>query len=263
MPDNAVVSTDIGNICSVSNSYLRFASGPSFLGAMTFGNCQYAFGAAMFVFCIIFAEANRRGRFGEIAAWCYQWRYPIIGCFFFIILTDLILLRLSDMPSDCTCDEYVGCKDKNDCKDKCINAENDTCPLINPEEYGMRYFTRLLTSIAGVLFVGCVLGYWEQMSYMSATNDWITAVLYMTVVGYIWLYFSRSLVPPDQDKENKENQDNWSWHQNHNENKVLSKIVILMVVIVIFFVIMGAIVLAIFGDAANATGDLGMCIMST
>jgi len=45
----AIVSTDIGNICSVSNSYLRFTdcSAPSFLAAMTFGNCQYAVGAAM------------------------------------------------------------------------------------------------------------------------------------------------------------------------------------------------------------------------
>jgi len=46
---NAVVSTDIGNICSVSNSYLRFANEgvPSFLAAMTFGNCQYAVGSVM------------------------------------------------------------------------------------------------------------------------------------------------------------------------------------------------------------------------
>lgn len=44
----AIVSTDIGNICSVSNSYLRFdGSDPSFLAAMTFGNCQYANGSAM------------------------------------------------------------------------------------------------------------------------------------------------------------------------------------------------------------------------
>jgi len=45
---NAVVATDIGNICSVSNSYLRFdASSPSMLAAMSFGNCGYAFPAAM------------------------------------------------------------------------------------------------------------------------------------------------------------------------------------------------------------------------
>merc|ERR1712038_1075687 len=45
---NAIVSTDIGNICSFSNSYLRFdGSDPSFLAAMTFGNCQYAVGSAM------------------------------------------------------------------------------------------------------------------------------------------------------------------------------------------------------------------------
>jgi sulfoacetaldehyde acetyltransferase len=47
MPKNAVVSTDIGNVCSVSNSYLKFESAPSFLAAMSFGNCGYAFPTAM------------------------------------------------------------------------------------------------------------------------------------------------------------------------------------------------------------------------
>ncbi len=45
MPDNAMVSTDIGNICSVSNSYLRFNQPNSFFAAMSFGNCGYAFPA--------------------------------------------------------------------------------------------------------------------------------------------------------------------------------------------------------------------------
>ncbi len=43
MPEHAMVSTDIGNICSVSNSYLRFAQPRSMFAAMSFGNCGYAF----------------------------------------------------------------------------------------------------------------------------------------------------------------------------------------------------------------------------
>jgi sulfoacetaldehyde acetyltransferase len=43
LPENAMVSTDIGNICSVSNSYLRFQKPNSFFAAMSFGNCGYAF----------------------------------------------------------------------------------------------------------------------------------------------------------------------------------------------------------------------------
>jgi len=47
VPDS-IVSTDIGNICSVSNSYLKFNhKGPSMLAAMTFGNCGYSLPAAM------------------------------------------------------------------------------------------------------------------------------------------------------------------------------------------------------------------------
>ena len=43
MPARAMVSTDIGNICSVSNSYLRFDAPRSMFAAMSFGNCGYAF----------------------------------------------------------------------------------------------------------------------------------------------------------------------------------------------------------------------------
>jgi len=43
MPKGAMVSTDIGNICSISNSYLRFDRPRSMFAAMSFGNCGYAF----------------------------------------------------------------------------------------------------------------------------------------------------------------------------------------------------------------------------
>ena len=47
MPARAMVSTDIGNVCSVSNSYLNFEEPKSFLAAMSWGNCGYAMPAAM------------------------------------------------------------------------------------------------------------------------------------------------------------------------------------------------------------------------
>lgn len=42
MPADAMVSTDIGNINSVANSYLRFEKPRSFFAPMSFGNCGYA-----------------------------------------------------------------------------------------------------------------------------------------------------------------------------------------------------------------------------
>jgi len=42
MPDDVMVSTDIGNINSVANSYLRFEKPRSFFAAMSYGNCGYA-----------------------------------------------------------------------------------------------------------------------------------------------------------------------------------------------------------------------------
>ena len=43
MPADAMVSTDIGNICQIANSYLKFEQPRSMFGAMMFGNCGYAF----------------------------------------------------------------------------------------------------------------------------------------------------------------------------------------------------------------------------
>jgi len=42
MPDDVMVSTDIGNINSVAHSYLRFERPRSFFAPMSFGNCGYA-----------------------------------------------------------------------------------------------------------------------------------------------------------------------------------------------------------------------------
>ena len=42
MPERVMVSTDIGNINSVANSYLRFDEPRSFFAAMSWGNCGYA-----------------------------------------------------------------------------------------------------------------------------------------------------------------------------------------------------------------------------
>jgi sulfoacetaldehyde acetyltransferase len=47
MPEDAMVTTDIGNICSVANSYLSFDKPRSLFAPMMWGNCGYAFPTAM------------------------------------------------------------------------------------------------------------------------------------------------------------------------------------------------------------------------
>ncbi|MGH2842862.1 MAG: sulfoacetaldehyde acetyltransferase, partial [Solirubrobacteraceae bacterium] len=47
MPADAIVTTDIGNVCSVANSYLHFERPRQFLAAMTFGNCGYSYPTAL------------------------------------------------------------------------------------------------------------------------------------------------------------------------------------------------------------------------
>jgi sulfoacetaldehyde acetyltransferase len=47
LPEDAIVTTDIGNVCSTSNGYLRFAMPRKFIAAMGFGNCGFAYPAAL------------------------------------------------------------------------------------------------------------------------------------------------------------------------------------------------------------------------
>ena len=47
LPTDTIVTTDIGNVCSVSNSYLHFENPRRFLAAMSFGNCGYAYPTAL------------------------------------------------------------------------------------------------------------------------------------------------------------------------------------------------------------------------
>ncbi|MEX2446032.1 MAG: sulfoacetaldehyde acetyltransferase [Dehalococcoidia bacterium] len=47
IPSHAVVTTDIGNTCSMSNDYFHFSEGRRHLAALSWGNCGFAMGAAM------------------------------------------------------------------------------------------------------------------------------------------------------------------------------------------------------------------------
>lgn len=47
MDDDTIVTTDIGNVSSTANSYLTFNKGGKFVAALTFGNCGFAYPAAL------------------------------------------------------------------------------------------------------------------------------------------------------------------------------------------------------------------------
>ncbi len=47
LPDGTIVTTDIGNICSLANAYLRFNHPRTFLPALAFGNCGFSYPAAL------------------------------------------------------------------------------------------------------------------------------------------------------------------------------------------------------------------------
>ena len=47
LPEDAIVTTDIGNTCSIANGYLSFGGTRQHLSALTWGNCGFAYGAAL------------------------------------------------------------------------------------------------------------------------------------------------------------------------------------------------------------------------
>jgi sulfoacetaldehyde acetyltransferase len=47
MPENSIVATDIGNNSSMCNAYLKFNNIRQHISALSWGNCGFAYGAAM------------------------------------------------------------------------------------------------------------------------------------------------------------------------------------------------------------------------
>jgi len=47
LPRNAIVTTDIGNVASTANSYMKFYESRKYLAALTFGNCGFSYPAAL------------------------------------------------------------------------------------------------------------------------------------------------------------------------------------------------------------------------
>jgi sulfoacetaldehyde acetyltransferase len=47
LPEGAIISTDIGNTCSMANAYLEFDEPGNFLAAGTYGNCGFAYPAVI------------------------------------------------------------------------------------------------------------------------------------------------------------------------------------------------------------------------
>jgi len=68
MPADAMVSTDIGNICQIANSYLKFGRPRSMFGAMMFGNCGYAF--PTMIGCKVGAPERTAIAYVGDGAWC-------------------------------------------------------------------------------------------------------------------------------------------------------------------------------------------------
>ena len=60
MPAAAMVSTDIGNINAIANSYLRFEEPRSFLAPMSWGNCGYALPTVIGAKCAALTAGNDR-----------------------------------------------------------------------------------------------------------------------------------------------------------------------------------------------------------
>jgi sulfoacetaldehyde acetyltransferase len=89
LPGDAMVSTDIGNICQIANSYLKFERPRSMFGAMMFGNCGYAFptmigckvGAPERTAIAYVGDGAWGMSFGEILT-CVREKIPVIAVVF-------------------------------------------------------------------------------------------------------------------------------------------------------------------------------------
>jgi sulfoacetaldehyde acetyltransferase len=89
LPDNTIIATDIGNVSSTANAYLHFNQPRRHIAALTFGNCGFAFPAAMGAqiaepdspTCAIVGDGAWGMSLHEISTAVEQ-KLPVIACVF-------------------------------------------------------------------------------------------------------------------------------------------------------------------------------------
>jgi len=165
----------------------------------------------------------------------------ILASFLIVGFTDFLLLSIS---ASCEVGEI-------DCND----------PLLDPHAGNgeIRHITRTLTAVCAILFALSVLAYWDHIRYICAHYAWVHAILYLTIVGGVFLEIARCLVKPIKKAGKGDVVDlNWSWHSRHPTTEILDWIMLIVLVLVTMFVWLAAIIVALFTEIANESQEWGV-----
>ena len=187
----------------------------------------------------IVLEVNRNYKFDDMTELFYKQKYTLIILFFILGVVDFTLIELTNVERDCN---------------------NAKCAVLDDDQYGLKYIIRVMTTLNGVLIVFIVFAFWERISYFCSIKAWSHSILYVTIVGYIWLVCSRIIEPPiyDENRNNNNNNNNdsnddndlningntshnrsdnnnirnkWSWNKQHNTADLLYYFVVIVVII--------------------------------
>jgi len=113
-------------------------------------------------------------------------------------------------------------------------------------------------SICVMLALFVFIGFWDVFSYNAASNPFIHAFLYCSILGYIIISLCRFLRPPQ-----KAGKYSWNWHDYHPTNKLMDKICKVTLFATLFFPTMSCFVLASFTELSTSLQGLNFWVVFT
>ena len=120
----------------------------------------------------------------------------------------------------------------------------------------------ILYYIAMICFFCTFMAYWKSWSFHCSGKSWIHALLYLSIIGAIFIFICRWLhPPPDNSNESNPNATNSNityWHKRHNTRAILNSIIGILTLLFVFCVILGGIGICLFSEFATYTSQFGI-----
>eukprot|EP01084_Bolivina_argentea_P106388 190390_1 len=181
-----------------------------------YNNTVYAF--LFLIFCVLFLGLDYTDRFPR-----FQAHFEVYGLYFLI---GFVLIAFID---------YL---------------------LIGLQEDGLIYglfiivLIEILYYISLTLFFCTFMAYWKSWSFHCSGKAWIHALLYLSLIGGVFMFICRWLHPPPSNHT--------CWHCKHNTNSIIRSIISILTLLFLFCTILGGIGICLFAEFASWTAILGI-----
>lgn len=97
----------------------------------------------------------------------------------------------------------------------------------------------------------CCMSNWPTISYYFSESVWLQGILYMSIIGYLFIWICRKLRKPN------EKRDIISWYKIHDSYRIICEIMKVTSWLFLIFIILFGIITPIFGEGVKYVSSFG------